>query len=85
VVLCVVFVLWTIKEQDVTCIVEVSKLKIVEAVTILEAEPVIVVGVVGYNVTAHKMRTVKTGLSICQRIGRSDYIRNSKTVSFNFC
>jgi hypothetical protein len=35
------------KEQHVTCIVEVNKLKIMEAVIILEAQTVMVVGVVG--------------------------------------
>lgn len=83
-VLCVIFVLWNIKEQHVTCIVEVSKLKVVEAVTILEAQPVMVVGVVGYIVTPHRMHAVKTGLSICQGIGDSDYVRTGKTLSFNF-
>jgi hypothetical protein len=41
------------KEQHVTCIVEVNKLKIVEAVIILEAQTVMVVAVVGYIVIPH--------------------------------
>jgi len=57
----------------------------VEAVTILEAQPVMVVGVVGYIVTPHRMHAVKTGLSVCQGIGGSDYIRTGKTLSFSFC
>jgi hypothetical protein len=72
------------KAQHVTCIVEVNKLKTVEAVRILEAQTVMVVGVVGYIVTHHRMHVVKTGLSICQRIGGSDYERTGKTLSFNF-
>jgi len=40
------------KEQHVTCSVEVNKLKTVEAVRILEAQTVMVVGVVGYVVTS---------------------------------
>jgi ribosomal protein L3 len=73
------------KEQHVTCIVELNKLKIVEAVTILEAQTVMVVAVVGYIVTPHRMHAVRTGLSVCQTIGDSDYIRTGKTLSFNFC
>ena len=41
------------KEQHVTCIVEMNKLKILEAVVILAAQTVMVVGVVGYIVIPH--------------------------------
>jgi hypothetical protein len=42
------------------CITEVNKKEIVEAVTILEAPPMVVVGVVGYIETPHGMRALKT-------------------------
>jgi large subunit ribosomal protein L3e len=38
----------------------VNKKEIVEAVTILEAPPMVVVGVVGYIETPHGMRALKT-------------------------
>ena len=40
-------------KHRVICIVEVNKLKIMEAITILEAQPVMMVGVVGYIATLH--------------------------------
>jgi large subunit ribosomal protein L3e len=43
-----------------TCITEVNKKEIVEAVTILETPPMVVVGVVGYIETPHGMRALKT-------------------------
>jgi hypothetical protein len=57
---------------------------IVEGITILLAQPVLVVGVVGYIATPYGMGVLKTGLGICQGIGDSDYIRTGKTLSFNF-
>ena len=47
-------------KQPVICILEVNKKEIVEAVTILEAPPMVVVGVVGYIETPHGMRALKT-------------------------
>ena len=42
------------------CIAEVNKKEVVEAVTILETPPMIVVGVVGYVNTPRGLRSFKT-------------------------
>ncbi len=44
----------------ILCFSEVNKKEVVEAVTIVETPPMIVVGVVGYVMTPRGLRSIKT-------------------------
>lgn len=46
--------------KSLTCVSEINKKEIVEAVTILETPPMIVVGIVGYIETPHGLRALST-------------------------
>jgi hypothetical protein len=71
-------------EQHVICVVEVKKLAIIGAITLLEAQPVMVVGDVGFMATASGMCVLKTSLGHLS----GDwiyYIGDGKILSFNLC
>jgi hypothetical protein len=66
------------------CIVGLNKLTIVEAITLLETQPVMAVVVVGYLATASGMCVLKTGLGHLSGDWKY-YIEDGKTLSFNLC
>ena len=71
------------KVTEYISLVEVNKKEVVEAVTILETPPMVIVGIVGYVATPKGLRALKTVWA--EHIGEDCRRRFYKNWYFDFC